>query len=264
MTSPQPKITVYWLNESRADRIVWLLEELGLKYDLKLFSRTKEQLAPPEIEELHPLGKVPLVQIEQEGKEPICLVESGFIMQYLTDHFAPAAKPSLIPKKWKEGQENTVGGETEQWMKYQHLMYYVEGSFMPSIVTGIILSMLKSPQVPFFIRPITGFVANQILDGFLVPQMDKHFDFLDSLLATSGGKYLVGDEVTTVDILLSFPLGQQAMRNRLREEIAAGKKGQGIWERHPKLLNYFERIEKLEGFKRAEAKIKEAEASQKK
>lgn len=138
MYNPNPFL--HRLNESRADRIVWLLEELNLQYDLQVFSRTKDQLAPPEIERLHPLGKVPLVQIEQPGKQPICLVESGFIAEYLCEHFAPVANPSLVPKKWKDGEKNTLGGETEQWMKHRHLLHYVEGSFMPSIVTGVILS----------------------------------------------------------------------------------------------------------------------------
>jgi glutathione S-transferase len=89
-------------------------------------------LAPPELEKLHPLGKSPVVTITPPGAtEPIVLAESAFIVQYLSDHFAQG-RP-ILPKRWKEGQEGKVGGETETWMRYQYLMYYAEGSFMTTV-----------------------------------------------------------------------------------------------------------------------------------
>lgn len=96
-------------------------------------------LAPPELAKLHPLGKSPLVTVTAPGtSEPIILAESAFIVEYMCEHF-PNGK-TLVPKRWKDGQEGKVGGETDEWMRYQYMMYYSEGSFMSSLVTYFILS----------------------------------------------------------------------------------------------------------------------------
>lgn len=96
-------------------------------------------LAPPELEKIHPLGKSPVVSITAPGSaDPIVLAESSFIVEYLCEHF-PNGK-ALIAKRWKDGQEGKIGGETDEWMRYQYLMYYAEGSFMSSMVTYFILS----------------------------------------------------------------------------------------------------------------------------
>lgn len=100
-------------------------------------------LAPPELQKVHPLGKSPVVTIQAPGSsEPVVLAESGFIFTYLCEHFGQSK--ALTPKRWKDGQEGKVLGETEAWMRYQYLMYYTEGSFMPVIVQYIILSGMYS------------------------------------------------------------------------------------------------------------------------
>lgn len=96
-------------------------------------------LAPPELEKVHPLGKSPVVTITAPGSaEPVVLAESAFIIQYLCDHFGQGK--GLVPKRWQEGQEGKVLGETEAWMRYQYLLYYSEGSFMPNMVQYLIMS----------------------------------------------------------------------------------------------------------------------------
>ena len=117
------------LNGSRAQGILYLLELLEVPYELDIYHRGKDKLAPPELTKIHPLGKSPVVTVTPSGGgEPIVLAETAFIVQYLCEHFGNGK--SLVPKRWKDGKEGQVGGETEEWMKYQYIMYYNEGSFM--------------------------------------------------------------------------------------------------------------------------------------
>lgn len=110
-----------------------------MPYEVQVYHRLPSMLAPPELEKVHPLGKSPVVTITAPGSsEPVVLAESGFIFQYLCEHYGKDS--SLIPKRWKDGKEGQVLGETEAWMRYQYLMYYIEGSFMPNLVQYLILS----------------------------------------------------------------------------------------------------------------------------
>lgn len=142
MSSPLFLTTVYStnrLNGSRAQSVLWLLEELQVPYDVEIYHRKSDMLAPPELQKVHPLGKSPVVTVTAPGStQSVALAESGFIFEYLCEHFEHGKK--LVPKRWKDGQEGQVLGETEAWMRYQYLMYYIEGSFMPNLVQFIILS----------------------------------------------------------------------------------------------------------------------------
>lgn len=110
------KITLYWLEDSRAQRIAWLLEELNLEYDIMVFKRTGLGVAPKELKEIHPLGKSPVIGIQPEGVEkPIILAESGVIVEYLAEHFGT----ELIPSRYAEGVEAGIGKESEEWMRYK-------------------------------------------------------------------------------------------------------------------------------------------------
>ncbi len=97
-------------------------------------------LAPPELKKVHPLGKSPLVSVQAEGAaEPLVLAESGLITEYLVEHFGP----SLAPKRYQEGKEGQIQGETEEWLRYRYFMHYGEGTLMPYLVTALLLrSML--------------------------------------------------------------------------------------------------------------------------
>jgi hypothetical protein len=128
----------YRLEQSRSHRILWLLEELQLKYELKTFKRRADKLAPAELKEVHPLGKSPLITIQAPGAEkPLVLAESGAIVEYLCDHFS-SARPTLVPQRYAPGNEGKVGGETEEWMRYRYFMHYVEGSLMPFLVMTLV------------------------------------------------------------------------------------------------------------------------------
>ncbi|KAJ6441654.1 palmitoyltransferase ERF2 [Purpureocillium lavendulum] len=246
-----PKIKLYWLNGSRSQRIMWLLEELKVPYDVEVFHRNKQtMLAPPELERIHPLGKSPVVTVlpagAPAGTEPLVLAESGLMTEYLCEHLPEGAR--LVPRRWKDGCEGKIGGETEAWMRYRYLLHYAEGSLMPTLVVALVTSQLKSPaQVPFIVRPITSIAANRILSQFVFPNALKHLRLIESYLETSGGRYLCGDALTAADILMSFPL--IAAKDRWDE---MGRFEGGSWARQfPRVARYVELLEAEEGYRKS-------------
>ncbi|KAK2594537.1 bifunctional glutathione transferase/peroxidase [Conoideocrella luteorostrata] len=252
--SEHPKIKLYWLSQSRSQRIIWLLEELKVPYELEVFHRDENTLmAPRELEKVHALGKSPIISITPTGKDakPIILAESGFIAQYLLDHTSEGQ--NLMPKKWQDGKENTIAGETEDWLRYAYYMHYAEGSLMPYLVFALVISRLKSPQVPFLIRPITSIIANRIIGMFLYPNVKKHLSFINDQLASSTGKYLCGKTLCAADILMSFPL--IAGDGRFNE---LGSWKDGSWRSEfPKVWEYVQLLLAEPGYKKSVAKVEE-------
>jgi glutathione S-transferase len=135
LQSIEARLTICRLEASRAQRIVWLLEECnGVEWQLETFNRRDDKLAPDELKKIHPLGKAPIIKIEAPTMaEPMVLAESGFMMEYLAEHFAP----HLIPKHYQDGKDGQVGGETKEWLRYRYFMHYSEGSFMGILVLGL-------------------------------------------------------------------------------------------------------------------------------
>lgn len=124
------------LEKSRAQRILWLLEELKVDYELKTYKR-QNMFAPSELKEVHPLGKSPLISVETEAtSKPLVLAESGLITEYLAENFGPW----LVPKKYQEGKDGQAGGETEGWLRYRYYMHYAEGSLMPMLLIALLMN----------------------------------------------------------------------------------------------------------------------------
>ncbi|KAJ5779929.1 hypothetical protein N7457_005089 [Penicillium paradoxum] len=245
------KITLFWLEKSRSHRILWLLEELQLKYELKTFKRRPDKLAPAELKEIHPLGKSPVITIQAPGAtKPLVLAESGAIAEYLCDHFS-SARPTLVPQRYTPGAEGKVGGETEEWMRYRYFMHYVEGSLMPFLVMTLVNDSIRNAP-PFFVRPITNLVASQVENQFLTRNVEGNLAFLEEQLRTSpdSGQYICGKELTVADILLSFPVIAVTMRT-LKDQENRNK--------YPLLVEYANRLESSEGYQRAVKKIEEIE-----
>ena len=261
---------------------MWLLEALNLPYEVEIVKRNKQtSLAPPELENIHPLGKSPTLVVTPpgEGAKPIVLAESGFITQYLCDHYGQ--NNGLVPKKWKDGMEGKLGGETDDWMRFQYILHYCEGSLMPILVLTLILSRklgsgqnsprrrrerdelihpvvgINGPSVPFFIRPITSGIVSKINASYLFPNAKKHLSLVDEMLSQSGGDYICGSKLTAADILMCFPL-------------IAGWKGfeeMGVWDvegkaakTYPRVYEYRQRLLMDEGYLKAEKKLEELEA----
>ncbi|KAL7896306.1 hypothetical protein HDV63DRAFT_173450 [Trichoderma sp. SZMC 28014] len=244
----EAKVTLHWLNQSRSQSIVWLLEELKINFDIELYHRNKQTMfAPPELEKVHPLGKSPVVVITPPGEsaEPIVLAESGYMANYLCEHFPEGRR--LVPQKWKEGMEGKIGGETEAWLRNQYFLHYSEGSLMPYLVLSLVISRLKQPPVPFLIRPITTAVANRIISSYIFPNIHRHIKFLDQQLSTSGGRYICCDHLTPADIILSFPLfsAKDALDN-------LGQWEGGSWKKEcPRVADYVNRLQNEEGYKKS-------------
>ncbi|KAK6332159.1 hypothetical protein TWF718_002693 [Orbilia javanica] len=229
-TETKPKITLIWLNESRAQRIVWLLEELGLEYEVKAYKRRKDNQAPEDLKEFHPLGKAPVLIID--GRT---LAESGFIIEYMVDKFGPNLKPAE--------------SDTDNYLQYRHLLHYSEGSLQPYLLLALVASLIKGAPVPFFIKPITSRIADQLSKPFITPNLVSNYDYLESLLKDQ--PFFAGKEISGADILLSFPV-----------EIASGRVGS--WfnkEKYPNLFAWMDKIKERPAYKQAHDKVAKVEAN---
>ncbi|KAJ7125237.1 glutathione S-transferase-like protein [Mycena epipterygia] len=248
--SPELKITLHWLEQSRSQRILWLLEELNVPYEIKTYKRDpKTHFAPPELKTVHPLGKSPVVTIGEHS-----IAESALIVEYLSEHFGPA----LIPTKWKDGCEGNLGGETAEYMRYRYFMHYCEGSLMSLLLVSLVANNIKTAPVPFFIRPVTSQISGKIRSGFLEPNLVTHFAFLEEQLssAPNGGPYLCGAQLTGADMMMSFPI------IIVTDGGDRGPAGLNK-ETHPKLFAYAELMKKSGSYQRAVDKIVELEGEYK-
>ncbi len=188
-------ITLHHLENSRSQRILWLLEELGVEYDIKHYKRdSKTSLAPPELQAIHPSGKSPVIT---DGD--ITVAESGAIVEYLVKHYD---KGKLLPA---EG--------TPERLAYTYWLHYAEGTFMPLMIISLILSGIENAPVPFFLKPITKGIAAKVRDNYLNANVKRNLDFMEATLKKS--KWFCGDQMTAADIQMSFPLEAAAVRTDL-------------------------------------------------
>ncbi|EAW13609.1 glutathione S-transferase [Aspergillus clavatus NRRL 1] len=243
------KVTLYWLEKSRAQRIVWLLEELNIPYSIKTFKRRADMTAPDELKKIHPLGKSPIISIEAPHlSKPLVLAESAVIIEYLCTHFGGER---FLPQRYSEGKEGQVGGETEEWMRYQYFMHYTEGSLTPFLVMKVVMDSIRNAPVPFFIKPVTKMVASKVEGAFVNPNIHTNLSFLEDQLKTApgGGPYICGETVTAADIVLSYSV------------IAALSRLGSLRNEYPTVAAYADRLQALDGYKRGVAQIEKIEGS---
>ncbi|MEP6504110.1 MAG: glutathione S-transferase [Betaproteobacteria bacterium] len=180
-------ITVHHLNNSRSQRILWLLEELGLPYEIKRYQRdAKTMLAPPELLKVHPLGKSPVIT---DGD--VTVAESGAIVEYLVDTYGASA--NLRPAKG-----------TPESLRYTYWLHFAEGSAMPPLLMKLIFMRIKSTPMPFFAKPIARSIANKVLSGFVDPNLERQMAFMEADLAK--GPWFIGEAFSAADIQMSFPI----------------------------------------------------------
>jgi glutathione S-transferase len=202
-------IIVHHLNDSRSQRILWLLEELGLDYGVEKYQRDPATLrAPPGLNTLHPLGKLPV--IVDDG---LTLAESATIVEYILERYG-------------EGRLVPPSGTPER-LRYQYWLHYAEGSAMMPLLLKLIFDRIETGPAPLLVRPVVRGLAASIKQKFAQPEIDRHLDFLESELACS--TWFAGEELTGADILLSFPL-----------QIAAAQAG--LDASRPRLLAFLERV----------------------
>lgn len=208
-------ITVHHLNNSRSQRILWLLEELKLPYEIKRYQRNKlTMLAPPELKEIHPLGKSPVIT---DGE--FTIAESGAIIEYLVDKYGNG---KLKPVSEKER------------IQYTYFLHYAEGSLMPILLLMLVFQKIET-KTPLLIRPVAKLISASVRKLLISPQYKTHLDFLEGEL--SKHEWFAGGEFSAADIQMSFPIEAAMSRGGLKNR--------------PKLMAYLNKIHSRPAYKEA-------------
>ncbi|PIW32053.1 MAG: glutathione S-transferase [Rhodobacterales bacterium CG15_BIG_FIL_POST_REV_8_21_14_020_59_13] len=209
-------IIVHHLENSRSQRVLWLLEELGLPYEVKRYERDpKTMLAPPELYDIHKLGKSPV--ITENG---ITVAETGAILEYIRDTHGAG--------------DLAVAPGSEQARDVSYWLHYAEGSAMNPLLMKLVFTQLPN-RAPVLMKPLVKSVANKALTGFVDPRVAEHVSFWDGALEKTG--WFAGDKMTLADIMMSFPLEAVAARG------GAAKK--------PNIAAFLERIHARPAWQRA-------------
>ncbi|MGJ5032781.1 MULTISPECIES: glutathione S-transferase [unclassified Bradyrhizobium] len=207
-------LTVHHLNNSRSQRVLWLLEELGVPYEIIRYERQPDMRAPKELRAIHPLGKSPV--ITDDGNT---VAESGAIVEYLIETYGEGR---LIPPP-----------KTPERLRYSYWLHYAEGSAMPLLLLKLLFNIMPK-RAPALLRPIVRKVSNQALSTLVNPQLKQHMAFWESELQKS--EWFAGDSFTAADIQMSFPLQAAASRG-------------GLEQGHPRAMDFLARIEERPAYK---------------
>ena len=211
-------ITLHHLNNSRSQRIIWLLEELGLDYDIKRYERNaKTMLAPPSLRKVHPLGKSPV--ITDDGNT---LAESGAIIEYLVERYGAGR---LIPP-----------AASPERLRYTYWLHFAEGSAMPPLLLKLIFDKIETAPMPFFAKPIAKGISGKVKSSFIDPQITQILDYMEKELARKD--WFAGAEFSAADIQMSFPLEAAAARG-------------GLDKSRPQLMDFLKRIHARPAYQRA-------------
>ena len=187
-------ITVHHLNNSRSQLVLWLLEELGVDYEVKRYERdARTMLAPPALRKVHPLGKSPV--ISEDGQT---VAESGAIVEYLLD---------------RHDRDNTLrpAPGTPERLRYTYWLHYAEGSAMPPLLLSLIFARLPQGPMPFFMRPVVRGIADKVLGSYVNPQIRLHLDFMESELGKS--TWFAGDTFSAADIPIEIGVRVQFQKS---------------------------------------------------
>ena len=215
-------ITVHHLENSRSQRVLWLLEELGVDYEVRRYARDpKTMLAPPGLRAVHPLGKSPVI-----SADGVTVAESGAIVEYLLD---------------RHDRDHTLrpAPGTPQRLRYTYWLHYAEGSAMPPLLLSLVFARLPQGPMPFLVRPVVRGIAGKVLRSYVDPQIRLHLDFMEGELGKSA--WFAGDSFGAADIQMSFPVEAAAARGSLDA-------------RCPKLQAYLAAIHARPAYRRALAK----------
>lgn len=191
-------IIVHHLNNSRSHRILWLLEELELPYEIVRYQRDPAtMLAPPALKQVHPLGKSPVIS---DGE--LVIAESGAIIEYLVGRYGGGR---LIPPEGSAAR-----------LRYTFWLHYAEGSAMPPLLLKLVFRTLAT-RAPFLIRPFASVLAAATEKAFIDPQLRLHGGYWESELAKT--PWLTGLEFTAADIQMSFPIELFLARSGVTDNI---------------------------------------------
>ena len=193
-------VIVHHLENSRSQRILWLLEELGVPYEVERYQRDpKTKRAPAALRAIHPLGKSPVVE---DGDKR--LAESGAIIEYLADTYGDGA---LAPRPG-----------TPERLRYTYFLHYAEGSLMPFLLMKLVFNELPK-RAPALIRPVARALMGGAQTGFVDPELKTHLDYLEGELGKTA--WFAGPSFSAADIQMSFPLGGRRQPGRIEEPPGA-------------------------------------------
>lgn len=211
-------LIVHHLNNSRSQRVLWLLEELDVPYEIRKYARDpRTMLAPPELRAIHPLGKSPV--IEDEGQ---VIAESGAIIEYLVDRYDTGL---LAP----------LPGMPER-LRFNYWLHYAEGSAMPPLLLKLVASRIATAPMPFFVKPVARQIANKLQSTFVDPQLALHLNYVNNELAQTG--WFVGSQFSAADIQMSFPMEAAMARSGLRSKL-------------PHIAAFVKRVQRRPAYQRA-------------
>lgn len=211
-------IIVHHLNNSRSQRVLWLLEELGLDYEVKRYERDpKTMLAPESLRKVHPLGKSPVIS---DGD--LTIAESGAIVEYLVDRYG---KDRLAPQPG-----------TPERLRYTYWLHFAEGTAMPPLLMKLVFDRIESGPMPFFVKPVAKAIAGKVKSSFIAPNIKRNLDYMEAELGKHA--WFAGDAFSAADIQMSFPLEAAAARG-------------GLDTSYPKLKQFLERIHQRPAYQRA-------------
>ena len=212
-----PMIVVHHLENSRSQRVLWLLEELGLRYQVQRYARDpKTLLAPPALMQVHPLGKSPVIS---DGT--VTVAESGAIVEYLLDQHG-------------RGRLRPATGTPER-LRFSYWLHFAEGSAMPFLLLKLVFDKVRSAPVPFFLRPVLKAVAGKVGADFIDPNLTRQLQFMESELSSRA--WFAGAEFSAADVQMSYPV-----------EAADARLGLGG---HPALKAWLTKIQARAAYQRA-------------
>ncbi|WP_158785049.1 glutathione S-transferase family protein [Pantoea sp. BAV 3049] len=178
-------ITVHHLNNSRSQRVLWMLEELEVPYQIKQYQRESTMLAPESLKKVHPLGKSPVITDENR-----VIAESGAILEYLVERYDAEYRLKLLNE--------------DERLQSRYWLHYAEGSLMPLLVMKLIFSRMGKPPVPWLLRPIGSAFGKGVQKGYLDKQLATHREFIEQHLAKN--EWFAGTQFSIADVQMSFPI----------------------------------------------------------
>lgn len=221
------KFTLHFLDESRSLRIMWMLEILGLDYEIDIYLRNPETLrGPPELFQVHPLGKAPVMDIKfADGSPDLQLVESGLITQYLLKHYDP--KNKLNPSNERDK------------LLVDYYIHYTEGTLQPILMSILINSSAKR-IAPVGLKTMAKLLSKGLNYGYYKPEFDLNMRFLDSKLREQGSGFFVGSKLTAADIMLSFPVYENVFDNEMGVKECCGETE--LYKKYPQLAAWCDKV----------------------
>jgi len=211
-------LVVHHLENSRSQRILWALEELGVPYEVKRYERNKKtSLAPDSLRKIHPLGKSPVMT-----NDNITVAESGAIIEYLVGKYGNG----LL----------AVNNDEDQLRAYQYWLHFAEGSLMPPLLLKLVFDKVRKSPMPFFAKPIAQSISRKVMKSFVGPNIKNNLAFIEDYLAAH--EWFAGNKLTGADIQMSFPL---------EASVASGVAD----NQYPNIIAYVKRIHARTAYQKA-------------